>query len=184
MTLPPEMIRPQEGGGEVKFSQLRDALIGPNRRRENMMVPNGFLGATMMKNPTEVMIESFFESCVFRTTMSTVVGFGLGAAIGLFSASVGPELAPIDQKQQTVKEVLKEMKGKTLAYAKNFAALGAMFAATECTLESVSYIFAYFDFHFSLISLPLFPNTVSRKIRLEEWNHCRRNRRRSHRSER
>ena len=137
MELPPTIPEVKQPV-DIKFSELRDALIGPNKRRDNLIVPNGFLGATMLKHPTEVMVEKFFVIFVFRTTMSTVVGFGLGAAIGLFSASVGPELAPIDQKQQTVKEVLKEMKGKTLAYAKNFAALGAMFAATECTLESVS----------------------------------------------
>jgi len=62
------------------------------------------------------------------------MGFGLGAAIGLFSASVGPEVAA--PENQTVKQVLKDMKLKTMSYAKNFAILGAMFAAIECTIES------------------------------------------------
>jgi len=85
----------------------------------------------------EILVERFFESCAFKTTLSGVVGFGLGAAIGLFSASVGPELAPVNQPTQTVKEVLLDMKSKSMAYAKNFAMLGAMFAATECAIESV-----------------------------------------------
>lgn len=141
----------------IKFSELRDALIGPNRRRENMIVPNGFFGAqplrfvvVFIKNlylsffyyrpENEIRVEQFFESCGFKTVLSGAVGFGLGIAVGLFTASVGPELAPVDGKTQTVKEVLKEMKGKSMSYAKNFAMLGAMFSATECAIESVRYL--------------------------------------------
>lgn len=123
---------------DLKFSELRDALIGPNRRRENLLVPNGFFGAQPLKPENEILVERFFESCAFKTTLSCVMGFGLGAAIGLFSASVGPELSPVNQPTQSVREVLRDMKGKSLSYAKNFALLGAMFSATECTIESVS----------------------------------------------
>lgn len=84
------------------------------------------------------MVERFFESCGFKTVLSGVVGFGLGAAIGLFSASVGPDLRPPNEPTQTVKEVLLDMKSKSMSHAKNFAMLGAMFAASECAIESVS----------------------------------------------
>lgn len=156
------MENPNAGGSlppppetAIKFSELRDALIGPNRRRDNMIVPNGFFGAQPLRfvvlwwwtciyrfycrPENEIRVEQFFESCGFKTVLSGAVGFGLGIAVGLFSASVGPELAPVDGKTQTVKEVLKEMKGKSMSYAKNFAMLGAMFSATECTIESVLY---------------------------------------------
>lgn len=129
----------------VKFSELRDALIGPNRRRENLIVPR-FLGGQPLKSENEIIVENFFESCAFKTTLSCVMGFGLGAAIGLFTASVGPELSPVTDKTQTVREVLKEMRGKSMAYAKNFAVLGAMFAATECSIESVYIDFDLFVF--------------------------------------
>ena len=121
----------------VKFSELRDALIGPNRNRQNMLIPNSLFGAQPLRPENEILVEKFFESCTFKTVLSGVMGFGLGAAIGLFSASVGPELSPVNQPTQSVREVLREMKGKSMSYAKNFALLGGMFAATECTIESV-----------------------------------------------
>lgn len=60
----------------------------------------------------------------------------MGAAIGLFSSSMGPPSVEIEQ--QTAKQVFKEMKTTTLSYAKNFALIGLMFSAIECTIESVS----------------------------------------------
>lgn len=132
---------PPNVSSSVKFSELRDALIGPDRRRENLIVPRTF-GGQPLKSENEVMVERFFESCGFKTTLSCVMGFGLGAAIGLFTASVGPELSPATDKPQSVREVLKDMRTKSMGYAKNFAVLGAMFAATECTIESVSFSFS------------------------------------------
>lgn len=128
----------QDDDQVIKFSELRDALIGPNRRRDNLLIPNGYLGAEPLKSVNERLVERFFESCTFKTTLSCVMGFGLGAAIGLFTASVGPELTPISGQTQTVREVLKDMRMKSMSYAKNFAMLGAMFSATECAIESVN----------------------------------------------
>ncbi|KAH9389794.1 Mitochondrial import inner membrane translocase subunit Tim22 [Tyrophagus putrescentiae] len=129
-------LPPPASDNTIKFSELRDALIGPNRRRENMIIPNGFFGAQPLRPENEIRVEKFFESCGFKTVLSGAVGFGLGIAVGLFTASVGPELAPVNNQTQTVKEVLREMKGKSMSYAKNFAMLGAMFSATECAIES------------------------------------------------
>lgn len=64
------------------------------------------------------------------------VGYGLGAAIGLFSASIGPSSA-LSVEQQTAKQVFLEMKASTLSYAKNFAVIGALFSAVECGIETV-----------------------------------------------
>ncbi|CAG2102329.1 unnamed protein product [Medioppia subpectinata] len=130
------------GGGEsgdqkvILFSELRDALIGDQRRpRQNMFVPM-ILGGQPFKTKEELMIEKAIESCAFKSGLSCVMGFGLGAAIGLFSASVGPEALQTEPQTQSVKQVFKEMRVKTMSYAKNFAILGAMFAAIECTIES------------------------------------------------
>lgn len=79
-------------------------------------------------------------------------GYGLGAAIGLFSSSVNPSMgAPgVDlDKQPTAREVFREMKGTTLSYAKNFAILGAVFAAVECTVESVSLYWSAFLYFYN-----------------------------------
>ena len=67
-----------------------------------------------------------------------VLGYGLGAAIGLFSASVSPNITAPDGKQQTAREVFRDLKLSTLSYAKNFAVVGFMFSSVECTIESVS----------------------------------------------
>lgn len=40
-------------------------------------------------------------------------------------------------KQQTAREIFREMKTTTLSYAKNFAVIGAVFAAIECSIESM-----------------------------------------------
>lgn len=37
---------------------------------------------------------------------------------------------------QTAREVLRDMKNTTLGYAKNFAMIGAVFTAIECTIET------------------------------------------------
>lgn len=67
------------------------------------------------------------------------IGYGLGAAIGLFSSSVNPNIAVpgMPEKQQTAREVFREMRATTHSYAKNFAMIGMVFSAVECTIESV-----------------------------------------------
>lgn len=104
------------------------------RYRENIIIPK-HLGPVSIKSDEEKMVENFFESCSFKTIMSCVIGYGLGAALGLFTSSVNPSVAP-DAHKQTAREVFREMKTTTLGYAKNFAMIGAVFSAVECTIES------------------------------------------------
>lgn len=79
------------GENEITFQYLRDTIIGPDKRaRDNLMVPR-VLGASIIKSKDELFVERMFESCAFKTGMAGVAGFGLGAALGLFSASVGPD---------------------------------------------------------------------------------------------
>ena len=60
----------------------------------------------------------------------------MGGAFGLFTAGIDPNITGTETP--TTKLVLKEMKLRTVSYAKNFALIGAMFAGTECCIESVS----------------------------------------------
>lgn len=64
-------------------------------------------------------------------------GYGVGAAFGLFTSGVNPPVTLPDAPPQTAREVFRDMKSTTLSYAKNFAVVGGVFAAVECTVESV-----------------------------------------------
>ena len=148
----------------ILFSELRDALIGPNKRKRDTLLVPLTLGGQTIKTNEERMVERAFESCAFKTGLSCVMGFGLGAAIGLFSASVGPEVSA--PENQSVRQVLKDMKLKTMSYAKNFAILGAMFAAIECTIESVFFCFDLLSF----LTFVLMYSTEERLIgRMGRW---------------
>lgn len=63
----------------------------------------------------------------------------MGAAIGLFSSSVNPNIAVpgVPEKTQTAREIFREMRATTHSYAKNFAVIGLVFSAVECTIETV-----------------------------------------------
>lgn len=75
---------------------------------------------------------------VLLMILSLFPGYGLGAAIGLFSSSVNPNIStPGAEKQQTAREVFREMRTTTHGYAKNFAMIGMVFSAVECTIETV-----------------------------------------------
>lgn len=124
--------------GEIDFPAIREALMGEKKKpRDNILIPRT-VGAEVIKTNNEKMIERIFESCPFKTMFSGIAGLGVGGAIGLFSASVGPDLSIGQPEKQTFKQVFKEMKAKTVSHAKSFGMLGAMFAATECAIESVS----------------------------------------------
>lgn len=121
------------------FDRVAQYFVGNNQRyRENIVIPK-MMGPVQIKTNEQKMVESVFESCAFKTTMSCVLGYGLGAAIGLFSSSVNPTVMPGaggEIKQQTAREIFQEMKGTTLSYAKNFAMVGALFAGVECAIET------------------------------------------------
>lgn len=64
------------------------------------------------------MIEAAMDSCFFKSFMACVLGYGLGAAIGLFSSSVNPNITdPLaNAKQQTAREIFREMRTATHSY--------------------------------------------------------------------
>ena len=124
----------------LTWNDVRYVLVdGRHRKRENILVPVTLAGQTV-KQREEVMVEAVMESCAFKAVLSGVVGSALGAALGLFSASVGPEATMLAPEKQTVKQVFLDMKGKSLSYAKNFGLLGLMFSGIECAIESVSHL--------------------------------------------
>lgn len=115
---------------------LVNHFVGNNfRYRENIIIPKT-LGPVQIKTDEEKMVEAIFESCPFKSLMSCVIGYGLGAAVGLFSSSISPQ--PDGVETQTARQVFREMKTTTLSYAKNFAVIGALFSGVECAIETVS----------------------------------------------
>ncbi|CAH8856425.1 unnamed protein product [Trichobilharzia szidati] len=84
----------------------------------------------------ELMVRRVMDSCPFKASLSCFGGFVLGGIFGLFSASVDPMSTIHGAETPTTKQVMKEMYSRSLSHAKSFAMIGALFAGTECTLES------------------------------------------------
>jgi len=87
-----------------------------------------------LSSPEEVRVQRMFESCIFKSSMSCVIGGAMGAAFGLFTAGIDPNIT--GNETPTARLVLQEMKMRTISYGKNFALIGALFAGTECLIES------------------------------------------------
>lgn len=70
-------------------------------------------------------------------------GFVLGIGLGVFTASIDP-MSTIQTTTPgatpTIKDVWREMKARSLSYAKNFAVVGLVFSTIECNIESVGEI--------------------------------------------
>ncbi|XP_073959451.1 mitochondrial import inner membrane translocase subunit Tim22-like [Choristoneura fumiferana] len=130
----PNLIRFHE---KNDYDSLAKYLVGNNYRyRENIIIPP-FLGPIVIKTNEEKMIEAAVESCPFKSLTSCVVGYGLGAAVGLFTSSLMPNVTDTTAQQtQTAREILREMRTAMLSYAKNFAMLGAVFSGVECCIET------------------------------------------------
>lgn len=142
---PPKMpVPPKIPDGERRvflndptLDKIAVHLIGNQARfRNNIIIPRGPIPIHIKTNQ-EKQIETIMESCLFKSVMSCVLGFGLGAAVGLFTSSVNPNVAAVE-KQQTAREVFREIKTTTLSSAKSFAVVGCIFCGIECTIESVS----------------------------------------------
>ena len=134
MTAPTNDLEGIPGQNNDAFVELTK-IYSPDKWDYNKALVPFMLGKGVMSRE-EVLVEKAMESCAFRTVMSGVAGYGFGAVMGLFLASVGPQATMIEPEKQTVKMVLQDMKGRMLSNAKSFAILGAMFACTECALES------------------------------------------------
>ncbi|XP_070571881.1 mitochondrial import inner membrane translocase subunit Tim22-like [Ptychodera flava] len=118
---------------EMDYANMLDALIGENKKWPSE--PRAFGFPQMPKSRDQLIVEGAMESCAFKSVMSCVLGFGLGAAIGLFAASVDP-IDPELAAKQKARDILRDMGKRSFFHAKNFAVIGAMFSATECAIES------------------------------------------------
>uniref|UniRef100_A0A336LYR2 Mitochondrial import inner membrane translocase subunit TIM22 n=1 Tax=Culicoides sonorensis TaxID=179676 RepID=A0A336LYR2_CULSO len=123
-----------------EMDDLAKHFIGNNLRyRENIILPQTLIQYKIKTNEEKI-VDAAFESCTFKSFMSCVIGYGLGAAIGLFSSSVAPNMtdphALEKQAQQSAREIIREMRGSMHSYGKNFAAIGLVFSAVECVIES------------------------------------------------
>jgi len=101
--------------------------------RGEIYVPRSGIPVPMV-SPEEWRVKRVMESCGFKTALSCVAGAGFGLVFGLFTAAVDPNITGTEI--QTTRLVLKEMKARMASYSKNFAVIGAMFACTECIIES------------------------------------------------
>lgn len=88
------------------------------------------------------LLVSHLKSLLVITHFILFIGFAFGAFMGLISASMDPQVG-ISPEKQTVKMIFQDFKIKTMSYGKNFAMIGAVFAAIECNIESVSFFFCY-----------------------------------------
>jgi len=119
---------------DINFNELAQMLIGPNKRISDRIIMPISLGHQIKTNE-ELRVEAVFESCTFKTITSCAVGFAFGAFMGLLSSSMDPNVG-IAPEKQTVRMILNDFKVKTTSYGKNFAMIGAVFAAIECNIES------------------------------------------------
>jgi mitochondrial import inner membrane translocase subunit TIM22 len=115
-------------------------LISSFRARDSVIIPRT-QGPVTIRTNEEATMDTVMESCFFKSFMSCVIGYGLGCAIGLFSASVNPSIAmdpmnPHMEKTQTAREIFNDMRKTTHGYGKNFATIGLVFAGIECMIES------------------------------------------------
>ncbi|XP_005107180.1 mitochondrial import inner membrane translocase subunit Tim22 [Aplysia californica] len=123
------------GKDVANFNLIIDHVIGNKKQpKSNILASVGGI-PQMPLSREELFIRGVFDSCAFKSSASCVVGFALGAAFGLFTAGVDP-MSTMTTETPTTRMVLREMKARSLSYGKNFALVGAMFAGTECVIES------------------------------------------------
>ncbi len=64
----------------------------------------------------------------------------MGLGLGVFTASIDP-LSTIQTTKPGgvpgIKDVWREMRARSISYAKNFALIGLVFSSVECRIESV-----------------------------------------------
>lgn len=129
-----QLVPQSTAKSNLDWYEMMDKLIGQNKQRsvENFVPKTGL--PIPPRSPEEARVVMVMESCPFKATLSCLVGAGLGVAFGLFTAGIDPNITGTETP--TTRLVLQEMKARSISYGKNFALVGAMFAGTECLVES------------------------------------------------
>eukprot|EP00833_Pecoramyces_ruminatium_P001576 jgi/Orpsp1_1/1175608/evm.model.c7180000054499.1 len=97
-------------------------------------------GMTPNQNPHQKRFQKMLESCAFKTATSGIMGIGMGSVFGLVMSSIDWSVTEEELKMTTkeqIKHSAKQMGSRSLAMAKSFALIGAMFTGSECVVESV-----------------------------------------------
>lgn len=136
---------------EASVSEVPEAPITPEapvkpNPKDQSHLPPGLRRYRRLEAPTQEQIasEDFMNNCVVRTILSAVLGSGMGVMFGIFMGTMDTGSAMggvVDYQNQTMRQAFKEMAKNTMAksksYAKGFAAMGALFAGSECVIESL-----------------------------------------------
>jgi len=101
--------------------------------RGQIYIPRNAIPTPLM-SAEEWKVKQVMDSCGFKTALSCVAGAGFGIVFGLFTAAVDPNITGTETP--TTRLVWQEMKSRMASYGKNFAMIGAMFACTECVIET------------------------------------------------
>ncbi|PHH75674.1 hypothetical protein CDD80_2193 [Ophiocordyceps camponoti-rufipedis] len=102
------------------------------------------------QDPSVRAVQGAMESCLGKSIMSGVMGFGMGGLFGMFMASMsydtpfgspitnaaGQNLSDLPLRKQ-LKLGLKDMGTRSYSMAKNFGKVGALFAGIECGIEGL-----------------------------------------------
>jgi len=107
-----------------------------HRPRDNILVPRDALAPAGPTPKMEQTISGFYESCFLKSSIAGVAGMVMGWGLGLFTASITPPSYTPDGQTQTARQVLREMRLAMVTTGKNFAAIGMMFTAVECGVET------------------------------------------------
>ena len=102
------------------------------------------------QDPNVKAIQGAMESCLGKSVMSGVMGFGMGGLFGMFMASMsydtpyGSPLTPGQQNpittlplRQQLKVGFKDMGTRSWSMARNFGKVGALFSGIECGIEGM-----------------------------------------------
>ncbi|KAI9149364.1 Mitochondrial import inner membrane translocase subunit tim22 [Paramyrothecium foliicola] len=102
------------------------------------------------QDPNVRAMQAAMESCLGKSVMSGVMGFGMGGLFGMFMASMsydtpygtpvmGPNQTPLNSLplKEQLRHGFKDMGTRSYSMAKNFGKVGALFAGIECGVEGL-----------------------------------------------
>ena len=93
-------------------------------------------------------IMELMNNCAGRAVISTIMGYGMGLALGAFTAGMDANSISPTGQALTVRQAFSDMGTRSHSMGKNFAMVGALFAGTECLIEDVGGLHYIFVAHF------------------------------------